>query len=277
MSDFKITTRCETCDGVLKLDSVRHICVCESCGNKYDYEYFYSKDLLSEANKELAKKHFTKAADMYSFYLLNNEDSKEAKKGKILSLLGISSMNTLKAEEYITNKAEPNMEELNSIADEDMMKFINFDKTNRKLSKEAIKAKLEINNLKSEKKRREDNVAIDASDYEKETKVAGEKKSGIKLLLFIIVVGSIIIMAINSSPIVSAVSLIVDAVIIYYLYLFFKRMRDGVKNTVTNRTNLAIERLTEIESEIRTNQNEYDLVIDKISKNINSMKELYNK
>lgn len=276
MLDFIIKTKCETCSGSLKLDRIRHICVCESCGNEYDYEYFYSEDLLSEANKELGKKNYTKAADMYGFYLLNNEDSKDAKKGKILSILNISSMSMFKAEDYLTNKVDPNLEELNSIADANMVKFLNFDKVNRKLSQDAVKANIEIKRLKAEKKKREENVAIDASEYRVETEAADEKKNGLKLLLGVLVIGSIPLMALTSSAIVSVISLIVDAVIIYFLYLLFKRMKDVARNTATNRTNLANERLKEIESEIAKNKSEYDLVIEKINKNIVSMRELYN-
>ena len=84
--------KCQTCGGQIIINEEKRICSCESCGNDFDYDYLFDKDLLSSAMKALAIKEYRSANKMFDFYLMENPDSREAFVGKVMSSCNVSSV-----------------------------------------------------------------------------------------------------------------------------------------------------------------------------------------
>lgn len=84
--------KCQTCGGQIIINEEKRVCTCESCGNDFDYEYFYDKDLLSSAKRALEIKEYKSANKMFDIYLMENPDSREAFVGKVMSSCRVSSV-----------------------------------------------------------------------------------------------------------------------------------------------------------------------------------------
>ena len=76
---------CPSCGGRLETDDSRKLMVCRSCGNVYDYDYFFAENLLKAADKALAHKNYSAAKDMYMFMLDKEPSNVKALKGFLLA------------------------------------------------------------------------------------------------------------------------------------------------------------------------------------------------
>ena len=69
----------------METDENRKLMICRSCGNAYDYDYFCGENLLKAADKALAHKNYSAAADMYMFMLDKEPSNVKALRGLILA------------------------------------------------------------------------------------------------------------------------------------------------------------------------------------------------
>lgn len=106
MGKLNLTSVCKTCGGRLFLDVETHISKCASCGNEYDYEYFYADTLLEDAKKTLTNEEYFSSYDMYNFYLEKNSDSEEALIGKYLSLGHFKTISEITSDKVISYQAK---------------------------------------------------------------------------------------------------------------------------------------------------------------------------
>ena len=164
MEKLELITVCKTCGGHLVLDEAKRVCVCQSCGNSFDYEYLFGKDLIEDAKEALGRKEFFSAYDMFNFYLAKDPNNKEAVIGKIFSAMEIAEIKELTADRLIQIPSKINIEEFNNKYDGELNDLVNLVDDSLEAAQKARALKVDIKeiNTKCEDAKKEINKTYDS-------------------------------------------------------------------------------------------------------------------
>lgn len=164
MERLELITVCKTCGGHLVLDEAKRVCVCQSCGNSFDYEYFFGKDLLGDAGKTLSRKEFVSAYDMFNFYLAKDPNNKEAVIGKIFSALEVTEIKELTADRLIQIPSKIKIEEFKGKYTGELNDMVNLidDSLDAANKARALKVDLKEINSKCDNTKKEINKVYDS-------------------------------------------------------------------------------------------------------------------
>ena len=140
---------CPSCGGRLETDDSRKLMVCRSCGNVYDYDYFFAENLLKAADKALAHKNYSAAKDMYMFMLDKEPSNVKALKGLALANSGVNRLyditDKIKDGSFVISAF--NLEKYRNESDPEASRF--FEKTDRVMAlyKDYLALKKALKNL----------------------------------------------------------------------------------------------------------------------------------
>ncbi len=140
---------CPSCGGRLETDDSRKLMVCRSCGNVYDYDYFFAENLLKAADKALAHKNYSAAKDMYMFMLDKEPSNAKALKGFLLAKNNVNRFYdiTKQIREGSFVISAFNLEKYRNESDPEASRF--FEKTDRVMAlyKDYLALKKSLKNL----------------------------------------------------------------------------------------------------------------------------------
>ena len=140
---------CPSCGGRLETDDSRKLMVCRSCGNVYDYDYFFAENLLKAADKALAHKNYSAAKDMYMFMLDKEPSNVKALKGLVLANSSVNRLYdiTKQIREGSFVISAFNLEKYRNESDPEASRF--FEKTDRVMAlyKDYLALKKALKNL----------------------------------------------------------------------------------------------------------------------------------